>query len=196
MTTTPLRPDLLELMARYEAEDNHHGTDKNGVHSYGPVYEQYFHSLRDTPLHLLELGIFSGASLVVWSEYFPQATIEGMDITLQNVQYGRGHPRIKMYETDATNASALDLLQYPAYDIIIDDASHQPDHQVESFRLFGHKLKPKGIYIIEDIAPHYAGAVQEQVGALCDSFGYTLHWHDLRSKKNRWDDIMAVIQAP
>jgi hypothetical protein len=41
-------------------------------------------------------------------------------------------------------------------DLIIDDGSHHPAHQVISFTyLFEHGLKPGGVYIIEDIEMNY-----------------------------------------
>jgi hypothetical protein len=53
--------------------------------------------------------------------------------------------------------SETDLMQWVnitggGFDIIVDDGSHNPRHQLESFRLlFEHALKPGGIYFIEDI---------------------------------------------
>ena len=56
-----------------------HKTDKY-EHGYTTVYENYFESLRDKNLRILEIGIADGKSLLTWSEYFKNSTIIGIDI--------------------------------------------------------------------------------------------------------------------
>ncbi|UCE34584.1 MAG: hypothetical protein JSV40_01285, partial [Deltaproteobacteria bacterium] len=51
------------------------GTDKSSLHGYHPRYEAHFGPLRGKSLSLLEIGVQSGASLRLWEEYFPKASI-------------------------------------------------------------------------------------------------------------------------
>jgi RHS repeat-associated protein len=53
------------------------GTDKSSIyHNYLPFYERY----RNEPMKLLEIGVAGGASLAMWTEYFPNSAIVGADI--------------------------------------------------------------------------------------------------------------------
>ena len=42
-----------------------------------------------------------------------------------------------------------------SYDIIIDDCSHHPDHQIISLMYLYAAIKPGGLYVIEDIESSY-----------------------------------------
>jgi hypothetical protein len=57
------------------------GTDKGSTtHGYPRHYDRILGHLRHEPITLLEIGIFPGASLRMWSRYFDVATIVGADI--------------------------------------------------------------------------------------------------------------------
>ena len=51
-------------------------------HGYTTVYEEYFESLRNQKLKILEIGIADGKSLLTWSDYFNNSTIIGIDIQI------------------------------------------------------------------------------------------------------------------
>lgn len=62
---------LDELSVKY-------GTDKGSLkHNYMPFYEKH---LPKNPKKILEIGVLKGASLAMWSEYFPEAIIHGLDL--------------------------------------------------------------------------------------------------------------------
>ena len=48
-------------------------TDKLEL-GYVELYESYFKPLREKKLNILEIGVFRGASIKVWSEYFINST--------------------------------------------------------------------------------------------------------------------------
>jgi SAM-dependent methyltransferase len=188
-----LMTSLLALFEKYQSVDNHYGTDKNTSHSYGDLYPQLFEPYQEKAKHILELGVFSGASAQVWTEYFPNAHVDGVDITLQRVKFGKENPRITFHELDGTVPTTVDVFAGKQFDIIIDDASHHPDHQIASFKLFAPLLAPGGIFVIEDIAGNHADKVKEATFQIARENGLRAEWHDLRNKKNRWDDIVAVF---
>ena len=198
------RPSLAELLSAHESVDNAYGTDKNTSHSYGELYEALFAPRRDAVRAVLELGVYSGASAVVWAEYFASAAVVGADITLARVRFGADHPRIRFVQTDATVAAAVAATRAAAaelgvpseYDVILDDASHDPKHQVASAELFVPSLAPGGLYVIEDIAEGTAAFVRENLARIAAEHGLSLAWHDLRDKKRRYDDIVAVLERP
>ena len=198
-------PSLTELFASRASVDNAFGTDKDTTHSYGALYEALFAPRRESARAVLELGVYSGASALVWAEYFARAGVVGADITLSRLRFGADHPRIRFVQTDATvpaaiaatSAAAAELgLAATAYDVIVDDASHDPNHQVASAELFVPSLAPGGVYVIEDIAGDRADFVRSNLARIAGEHGLALAWHDLRDKKGRFDDIVAVMERP
>ena len=203
-------PSLTELFASRASVDNAFGTDKDTTHSYGALYEALFAPRRESARAVLELGVYSGASALVWAEYFTSAGVVGADITLSRLRFGADHPRIRFVQTDATvpaaiaatSAAAAELGLSPAvgaataYDVIVDDASHDPNHQVASAELFVPSLAPGGVYVIEDIAGDRADFVRSNLARIAGEHGLALAWHDLRDKKGRFDDIVAVMERP
>ena len=48
---------------------------------YYPIYERVFSKLRLEPIKLLEIGVYKGASLRVWHNYFHSgSTVVGIDV--------------------------------------------------------------------------------------------------------------------
>jgi 23S rRNA U2552 (ribose-2'-O)-methylase RlmE/FtsJ len=97
-----------------------------------------------------------GASLRMWRDYFSinNTQIIGCDI-LEDVLFT--DERITTFQVDQNNVESLNSLitkvkKIKEYaDIIIDDGSHQEQHMITSYNELWKLLKPKGIYIIEDI---------------------------------------------
>jgi predicted O-methyltransferase YrrM len=191
-----MRPSLTQLFAAHENVNCTLGTDKNTVHSYSELYEALFTPRRDSARAILEIGVCSGASVLVWAEYFSTAIIVGADITLAGVRFGKDHPRIRFVETDATSPAAIAATGSIKFDVILDDASHDPTHQITSAKLFVPSLAPGGLYIIEDIHEAHATFVHEHLTRIANEHGLSLTWHDLRNKKRRFDDIVAVLERP
>ena len=146
---------------------NHFGSDKGtatgdwGVaHGYTEVYERLLVSRRHEPLRVLELGVWRGASLQMWENFFPNAQIIGVD-NLFDVAV-RPLERAQVLVGDATDPEFLGtvLSRFPnsTVDVIIDDASHVLEHQIASFQYLFPHLAPGGFYIVEDIAgSHWDG---------------------------------------
>lgn len=183
---------LQDMFNKYASVDNRFGTDKNSTHSYGDLYELLFTPIKDKVKNLLEIGVYSGASVQVWSEYFPHAHIDGVDITLANLKFGIDNPRITFHQADGTIEETAKMLNQK-YDVIIDDGSHYPEHQISSFEVFAPYLEPGGIYVIEDINEVHAEKVKSNTHEIAKKNGLKMEWHDLREKKGRFDDIVATF---
>lgn len=130
-----------------------HQTDKSSFsHNYSPYYEMFFAPYRNEPITLLEIGVYAGASMNAWKEYFPKANIYGADISY--------HPelnqeRVFMIEADQNNLEDMKRLGALNADIVIDDASHESRHQISSFETIFPMLKSGSIYVIEDLLCSY-----------------------------------------
>ena len=132
------------------------GTDKSTkVHGFTQHYENYFELMRNQPIKLLEIGVQSGASLRMWKHYFPKAEIYGLDYYDLSVME---EDRIKIYRGEQNDWDLLDrvILSGP-FDIVIDDGSHQNPDIMSSFEYLFPRMKPGGIYVIEDTTCTYWG---------------------------------------
>lgn len=145
-----------------------HGTDKWGVHFYTPIYHELFAAFRDKPVRLLEIGVggydiahSGGASLAMWTDYFSQGQIVGIDIADKKLALGpRTHFRRGSQDDTAFLARVSD--EFGPFDIVIDDGSHVPKHVVASFGALFPKVNDGGLYVIEDVQttfwPNFGGS--------------------------------------
>lgn len=128
-----------------------YNTDKSTLnHGYTVHYDKLFSPIRDEKLNIVEIGVWEGASLRMWRDYFPNATITGVDKHDRDIQV----EGVEIVICSQDSPELPDLL--PArLDIIIDDASHINSLTIQTFKnLFPH-LKPGGLYIIEDLQTSY-----------------------------------------
>jgi hypothetical protein len=145
---------LKHLGKKYRTDKiDHEHTYKNV--SYCDIYEKYFFNIRDKVTKFVEIGIKDGASLRMWKEYFPNATIYGIDID----------PRCKNFEEDRIvcligDQNCETFLNKAKniigeYDILLDDGSHITSHQIKSFNILYSNCRYNGYYIIEDLRCSY-----------------------------------------
>src|SRR3990167_1615675 len=159
-----MRPSLESLAIKYSS-------DKYYRHSYIPVYERLFQGV---PVRrLLEVGIgfkdlmvpflpkgveyVHGSSLRMWREYWPGADIYACDIREDALiqEY-----RIISAVCDQSKLRSLfDLKLWASnsrgcwFDVIIDDGSHQFNHQLLTAAVLLPTLVTGGVYVIEDTYP-------------------------------------------
>ncbi len=144
----PGRANLSWLAAVY-------GSDKGATaHRYVDLYERHLSSNRHRVRRVLEIGVYRGASLQMWRDYFPNAQIYGIDIQASSVSGSRIHT-IKGDQSDpALLARVRDL---GPFDLIVDDGSHRARELVASFTGLFAELMPDGYYVIEDMHTSYMG---------------------------------------
>ena len=125
-------------------------TDKCWPHTYGKeIYDDLFEPIQHTVRNYLELGSAYGGSALLARDYFTRATIWTVDIVSPNRRI-QSSDRIVSLQADAYQKRIADM--FPAdMDIIIDDASHNIEHQQQAIDLYLPKLIVGGIFIIEDI---------------------------------------------
>jgi len=137
------------LMYRY-------GTDKSkDDHKYSDLYSMLFDPFRFTFKNITEVGIATGQSLKVWHDYFPKASIHGLDIRVyKNVKHDlQSSKRIHLHEADSTdrNAVAQSGLAPGTMDVVIDDGSHNATDQEQTLQTLWPLVRPGGYYTIEDV---------------------------------------------
>lgn len=138
------------------------GTDKSSLRQgYLSHYERLFAHLRDTAFNLIEIGAYNGASLRTWAEYFPRAFIVGIDIEPSAAKLAEDRIAVRIgSQADAQFLTGV-ATEFPPL-IVIDDGSHQADHQIASFACLFPTLRPGGCYVCEDLTairtPRFLGA--------------------------------------
>ena len=152
--------NVLEAIAYY------YGSDK--CPQIGHFYTEYYYGLlkdkRESIKKLLEIGVGAvenmnchcdwyqdAASLYMWQDFLPRAQIYGIDI-LPSLVFKDN--RIETFLCDQYSKEDLEKLIDKIgsdIDIVIDDGSHKPKHQVFTCRTLMPLLKKDVIYIIEDV---------------------------------------------
>ena len=144
---------------------------------YTAVYEMLFSTLRNKVINICELGIEDGGSLQTFSQYFPYARLYGMELLDNKIELCRSLniPRTTVIKTDVSSSMELHksfCSTNKMFDIIIDDSSHQKEHQRIIIDVASQYLKPSGILIIEDLFREddekiFEDAIKEQFSFHC-----------------------------
>lgn len=126
-----------------------HGTDK-AQHGYCELYEKKLGHLRDRPIKVLEIGVFYGASLRMWREFFPNAEIHGIDLDVERCGEVEG---VSLHRLNVDSTAELERFcdQHGPFDLVVDDASHTMKHQQKTFNSIWPRLAAGGFYVIEDL---------------------------------------------
>ena len=134
-----------------------YSTDKL-EHGYIKIYERYFESLRDKQLKILEIGIADGKSLLMWSDYFKNSTVVGIDIHEIDIkEKNLDRSNIKIHQGSQSDDKFINTIikEYETFDIIIDDGSHLKKDVIKSFHLLFSYLNNEGLYVVEDMQTSY-----------------------------------------
>ena len=99
----PHTAELLDLGTR-------HRTDKVD-HGFLEVYAERFGPIRGRVRRVLEVGVFFGASILLWRDFFPRATVYGLD-TFEGV-LGVAHTHGKLRGERVTSQPGPHTVHYP-----------------------------------------------------------------------------------
>lgn len=148
-----------------------YGTDKV---RYATLYHSLLEPRRESTLAVLEVGIGTlipgapssmvpwcakwyrqGGSLRAWRDYFPNASVHGLDVQ-PDTQFDED--RIRTHVCDSTDAQQISKFLanngVDAFDLIIDDGSHRADDQLATLRNLLPHVRGGGLYVIEDVKPN------------------------------------------
>jgi hypothetical protein len=145
---------------------------------YFPIYQAIFGPLRTEPVRILEIGIWHGASLKLWRQYFEnsKSIIVGIDVLAECMRFDAPsagiHVRIGSQADPVFLKRVVD--EFGPFDLVIDDGSHHSSHIIASFNhLFASGLKDSGIYFVEDLHANY--------------------WHPWRDSKKSFLDVCQEL---
>lgn len=166
----------------------HRGRLVNKWIHYLDIYDKYFASYRNTPVRMLEIGVFKGGSLDMWREYFgADASIFGIDVDPACAAYATPPNQIRIGSQDDPHFLRSVVNEIGPLDIVLDDGSHIGRHQRISFDTLFPAVKEGGLYIIEDLHTSYwpvsheggyrrKGTAIELVKTLIDDMHGWYHW--------------------
>ena len=121
-------------------------------HYYHLFYEKYFSNKKNDNLNILELGSFKGNATAALFFYFKNANIFSGDIFPDLFTYKSKRIRNFYIDTSVKLQIKKNLIENDInYDFIIEDAGHYLKDQIISLFTLFPKLKPKGIFIIEEL---------------------------------------------
>ena len=177
-------------------------TDKGTQHTYLGVYEYLFYKKKQTASVVIEVGIGcffekNGGSIKLWHDFFDNATIYGIDIlpVERVIESLLNNPRVVLQcESNAYDPNFV-LENYTnkniKADIIIDDGAHTFESMISFLNLYLPILKDDGILIIEDVQD--IQWIEQLKNAVPDNLKKQIEVIDLRHIKNRYDDLMFVV---
>jgi hypothetical protein len=140
---------LNDLAVKYNTDKGEH------AHNYTPVYSMYLDQFQDLSFNFLEIGVYEGASIKMWKEYFKKGKIVAIDINPQCKNFIED--RIDIEIGDQTDEEFLKNVhaKYGQFSVILDDGGHSNKQQITSFEVLFPLLSPGGIYIVEDLHCSY-----------------------------------------
>jgi hypothetical protein len=176
------------LQEIYQKYADWNGGDKGTHHSYIEIYEKEMSKLKN--ISILEIGVQFGHSIKMWQEYFQNSWVGGIDINLSKLSFDNLN---NVFLCDGTDEDQVNkTLGNKKFDYVVDDASHTLKDQILSFDIFYSKIKRGGKYFIEDIASEEN--LNKIISHLSEKEIKSFKVYDLRDIKNRFDDIMIVVE--
>jgi cephalosporin hydroxylase len=176
---------------------NNSRTDKNTTHSYLPLYQKLLIKKKETAKNVLEIGISHGGSIKLWSDFFTNANIYGIDImNINNVSDEiKNEKKIILHtSSDAYNNKFFItnfLNKNIKFDLVVDDGPHTLQSMKIFIKLYSQIIADDGILIIEDVQSwDWIKLLEKEVPEHLKPF---VKVYDLRPNKNRYDDIVFTI---
>jgi len=120
-------------------------------HPYTCYYDTLFKDIKNKNIVFAEIGILRGDSIRMWREYFTKAKIVGLNNFLN-----KDNTNISNCFFDVIDVKYMDSItnifdKHGKFDIIIDDASHKFNDQINIINIAHKYLNDNGILIIEDV---------------------------------------------
>ena len=133
-------------------------SDKIKQHGYHRIHPWFIGHLKNVPVTLLEIGLKNNDSIELWKQYFNDVEVYGIDIDPK--EYVSDAKLFKLDQSKQNELENFATIVNCKFDIIVDDGSHVPAHQLKTINTLWALLKPGGIYIIEDIETSYWGSAK------------------------------------
>lgn len=164
-----------------------HLTDKGTLHSYiENFYNNEFTDKRYLNMNILEIGVYEGHSISLFSEWFINSKVIGID---NKIRFNWDElTNVQLIKSDGYNNDIVNYFPDKYFDYIIDDGPHTIVTQMFAIKEWSKKLKDGGTLIIEDIQNI------NQFKSVVENLDKELEYIDLRHVKNRYDDVLVIYR--
>jgi len=114
-------------------------------------------STRTRPMRMMEIGIQSGGSMMMWRHAFGSKLeqLVGVDLNPNTKSWEKFGSNVKVEIGSQGDPVFLDSLaakyRDDGIDVILDDGSHIPAHIILTFAKLWPLVRPGGVYMIEDL---------------------------------------------
>lgn len=126
---------------------------------YFEAYDRHFSKFRGRDLTILEIGVFQGASLQMWKNYFRsngnQVRVYGIDINPMCKYLEEDHIKLLIGSQEDRNFLRQVKEQIGTVDILIDDGGHTMKQQITTIEELFDMVDDEGIYLCEDLHTSY-----------------------------------------
>lgn len=185
--------EIMDLIIEIN-KSKRYDTDKGSVHTYTGIYEGLLSKYRNEKINFLEIGVKNGGSMLLWSQYLPNALFSFSDINSvdDEVIEKVGRNRCSFYLGDAYEDDIVNTINVDnpdGFDFIVDDGPHSLDSQIKVINKYLPLLKKEGIMVIEDIQRFEW--CDKLINEIPSSYDYEIV--DFRYNKKRYDDVVIII---
>jgi hypothetical protein len=119
---------------------------------YFDLYHQHLQKFVGKKLNLVEVGVYSGGSMLMWRHYFgPDCQVHGVDIQPECRAYESDHIKIHIGDQADRGFWRRFRAEVPKVDVLIDDGGHMPHQQIITLEEMLPHIQPGGVFICEDI---------------------------------------------
>lgn len=165
--------------------------NKNASHSYDEYYDSLFERFENDSISLLEIGISYGGSLRLFSDYFKNGIIVGIDKEdIWNGKSASKYENLSLFYFNAYDKRNWNKLPDIKYDFIIDDGSHIYEHQLYFLKNYMELLKDDGVLILEDVREEDIEKFLNELN--CDNNKVVVY--NVKKITKRFDDIIIEVR--
>lgn len=201
--------ELCALGAKYDSAKSplrQRGNASRPCHPFTVFYHGFFKQHRDKPLSIAEVGLRDGADLLMWREYFPNASLQGFDKDpAMLARFRAAHENKGMFVSSiawADDAAAIQAFVGvgKTYDMIIVNASNDVGDHVRLVKGAQAWLRPGGMLVVEDILKKQSEqAYLSKLAPVMDQFqgAFFVTMDHVHRNPGRVDDdkVLVLIKA-
>ena len=191
--------EMYRSVCAYPGRPGFYTSDKGYDHDYiDAYYATEFDGKRESVSNVLELGVQWGGSLMLWSSWFINAKVIGLDIYegvpkhYEEMRDGHEFPNVEIRIQDGYSDQVIAEHQDNFYDYVIDDGPHSLESMITAIHKWLPKVKPGGKLVIEDIQSYdWFEKLEKEVEL--SGIPAEFRRFDFRKNKNRSDDMIFEV---
>jgi len=176
-----------------------YGSDKaSDWHNYSSLYFYLFNNNEDKNINLFEVGIYHGASVRAWRDFFINGKIYAADVEHNFFLKDENVDCFYCNQDDAGSISGMwnnEELKNIEFDIIIDDGKHEFIPNLNFLKNSIQKLKINGYFIIEDLTNDTVQQFRGMLDSLKNEFNLqSIDIYTIQNNFNKIDNNLLIIK--